>query len=217
MSDLLREVDEAVRADNMKRLWDEHKVAIISGITALILGTAAFSVWNNIELKKNQENTGKVLAALEAPQPAAALKDTATKLNGNAQAIAYLNAGSFELKAGNRNQALEAFTAAETASKADKDFRDLATLQKTSLLLDLQPALTSAELFKSLDKVSGDKKSPFQSEAIFLSAFIKGEKDKNYEAAIKDLSALEARADIPGSLKQRAEALQSVYELKQGK
>ena len=217
MSDLLREVDEAVRADNMKRLWDEHKVAIIAGVTALILGTASFSVWKNIELKKNQENTAQVLTALESSKPAAALKETASKLSGNSQAIAYLNAGSIELKAGNRNQALEAFTAAESATKSDKTFRDLATLQKTALLLDLKPELNSAELLKTLDIVSNDKSSPFQSEAIFLSAFIKGEKDKNYEQAIKDLKTLAARTDIPGSLKQRGEALQSVYELKQEK
>lgn len=217
MSDLLREVDEAVRADNMKRLWDEHKVAIISGIAALILGTTAFSVWKNIELKRNRENTAQVLTALEAAKPAAALKETAAKLSGNSQVIAYLNAGSLELKAGNKNQALEAFAAAENSSKADKTFRDLAVLQKTALLLDLKPATGSAELLKPLDGVSKDKSSPFQAEAVFLSAFIKGEKDKNYSDAVKELETLEARADIPGSLKQRAEALQSVYELKQVK
>lgn len=217
MSDLLREVDEAVRADNMKRLWDEHKIAIITAITALILGTAAFSIWKNMELKQNRAATSQILVSLESDKSAAALKETAAQLNGNAQAIAYLNAGSMELKAGNRNQALEAFIAAEKAAKADKTLRDLAVLQKTSLIMDLKPETPAAEILKSLELITKDKSSPFQAEALFLSAFVKGEKDKNYSQAVKDLETLEARADVPGSLKQRAQALQSVYELKQVK
>ena len=77
MSDLLREVDDAVRAENMKRLWDEHKYAIVTGVAALILGTAAMSFWNNYQYSQNQKHTAEIITAVQSPEPAKTLTETA--------------------------------------------------------------------------------------------------------------------------------------------
>ena len=214
MSDLLREVDDAVRADNMKRLWEEHKHALVTGVAALILGTAAMAFWNNWNSDRNQKHTGEIVLATQAKDPAAALTTVAKDQSGNAQVIAYLNAAALELKAGNKQKALDAYTSAQAAKSADSTLRDLATLQKTNLTLDLKPDAKTEDLIAELKPVAENKKSPWQGEALFMTAFLKGERSKDYAGAITDLKTLQARDDVTESIKQRAQALQSVYDLK---
>lgn len=214
MSDLLREVDDAVRADNMKRLWDEHKTAIVTGVAALILGTAAMSFWNNWQYNQNQKHTGEILMAAQSKEPAKALTDVAKTQSGNGQTIAYLNAASIDLKAGDKQKALEAYTAAQHTKSSDDTLRDLATLQKVNLSLDLNKDIKTEDLLKDLKPIADNEKSPWQGEAIFMTAFLKGEKNKDYTGAAGDLKSIQDRADITESIKQRAAALQSVYDMK---
>lgn len=214
MSDLLREVDEAVRADNMKRIWDEHKSALITGIAALILGTAAMSFWNSHKYNQNQEHTGAILTASQSKEPAQALSEAAKDQKGNAQAIGYLNSAALELKAGNKEKALNAYTLAANSKSSDTTLRDLATLQKNNLLLDLKPETKTEDLLAELKPITENKKSPWQGEALFMTAFLKGERNKDYTGAIADLKTIQGRNDITESIQQRAQALQSVYDLK---
>ncbi len=214
MADLLREVDEAVRADNIKKFWDENKNALIIAVAATILGTAAFSLWSNYTLQKNRAQTSQILTALDAKNPAAALVAAGAKQSGNAKAISFLNAATQELKAGNKQKALDNYIEAQKAKSSDKVFSDLATLQKTNLMLDLKPDTKADDYLKDLAPIAKNKKSPWQGEAIFMSAFIKGEKNKDFAGASSDLQTLQARDDITESIKQRAQALQSVYDLK---
>ncbi len=214
MADLLREVDEAVRADNMKRLWDEHKTAIVTGITALILGTAAFASWNSWQHSQNQKNTDAIMAAMQTDKAAENLASTAQQQSGTASVVAYLNAAALDLKSGNRTKALDAYTAAQKEKSADKNLKDLASLQKVNLTLDLQPDVKAEDLLKELKPIADNKKSPWAGEALFMDAFLKGEKQNDFSGAIADLKSIASRDDITESIKQRAAALQSVYELK---
>jgi hypothetical protein len=63
MSDILREVDEAMRVEKMTRLWAEHGNTVIAAIVALILGTALSSGWNawqhHQHLKKHFGSSGQ--------------------------------------------------------------------------------------------------------------------------------------------------------------
>lgn len=214
MSELLREIDDAVRADNMKRLWEEHKTAIIAGVSALILGTAVFSGWNTWQTKQNEAGTTRVMEALEAPKPIDALNAAADQNSGNSKVIALLNVASLELKAGQKDKALDAYAKAQAVTGGDATLKDLATLQKVSLTLDVKPDTKTDDLLKELSAVAENKKSPWQAEAIFMSSFIKGEKNNDFAGASTELKALASRDDVSNSLKQRASALQSVYDMK---
>lgn len=59
---LLKEIDEALRADRAGAFWQKHRSAIILFAAALILGTAANSVWQH----HRQTKGGELLAALSA-------------------------------------------------------------------------------------------------------------------------------------------------------
>jgi hypothetical protein len=212
MADLLREIDESMRADALRRLWDEHKIALATGVAALILGTAAYSGWNAWQKKENRESTGRIMTAVETGK-AGDLANAAEGMKGNARAIALLNAGALALKANDRGAALEAYRKAEAEKSAEETFRHLGTLQKTALLLD-DPGQDAQALQDGLKPVLAAKNSPFIGEALFLSAFVKGEKTNDFAGAARDLRALQTRVGVTESLKQRAEALQSVYDLK---
>lgn len=213
MSDLLREIDDAVRAEKVMRIWDEYKNVIITGVAALVLGTAAFSYWHKHEINQNRHQTGDILRTLDQKDPASALVELAKTQKGNAPAVAYLNAAALELKAGNKQKALYAYIAAQN-TKSDDILRDLATIQKVNLTLDVTPDAKAADLLKDLQPIAENKKSPWAAEAIFTGAFVKGEKNKDYAGAIADLKTLQSRDDVTDSFKQRATALQSIYDLK---
>ena len=214
MSDLLREVDDAIRAENMRKLWDEHKSAIVTGIAALILGTAAMSGWKAWELNRNQKHTGEIIAAMQSDKPADALLKVGEGQKGDGAAIALLNAGALDLKAGDKKAAYDAYTKASETKSADAVLRDLGTLQKISLALDIDTKSKPEDLLKDLEGIVKNKKSPWSGEAQFLTGFIKGDRQKDYAGALKDLETLSARTDVAESLKSRASALQSVYSLK---
>ena len=214
MSDLLREVDDAIRAEQMKRLWDEHKSVIVTGIAALILGTATMTIWNNYKLQQNERYTGQVLTALSSKDPATALAKTAKDAKGTSKVVAYLNEGALHLKSGNKQKALDAYTKAVDVKSSDDRLRDLAVLQKTNLILDLKADAKTEDLIDDLKPIADNKKSPWQGEALFMTAFLKGEKNKDYAGAVDELKTIAARDDITESIKQRSNALQSVYELK---
>lgn len=61
---LLKEVDDALRADKMGELWRKNKPVVIAFIAALILGTAANSAWQHYREQKG----GRMLGMLSENQ-----------------------------------------------------------------------------------------------------------------------------------------------------
>ena len=83
-----------------------------------------------------------------------------------------------------------------------------------NLSLYLKPDVKTENLLADLKKIADNKDTPWQGEALFMTAFLKGEKNNAYESAIADLKTIGSNDKITQSIKQRASALQSVYELK---
>lgn len=75
---LLKEVDDALRADRASALWQKHKTSIIVFVVALVLGTAANSIWQ----QQREKNGAKTLAALSENQQLLARGDAAGAAKG---------------------------------------------------------------------------------------------------------------------------------------
>lgn len=216
MADLFQEVDEAMRAEKWARFWDEHKIALLTAIAALILGTAFFAFWNNYQKSQDEKATTAIIAALDSSDPSAALEKQAAQLSGNRKALALLNAAAAETKKGDSKKAIALYDELIKTGPKKSDFRDLAILQRASLLVDTAGS-SAKDLTAQLDPVAKNDQSPWQHEALFLSAFIKGEMEKNYAAAVKDLKTLSEKEDLAPQIKTRTQALQSIYSSQKAK
>ncbi len=215
MSDILREVDEAMRADKMARIWEEHKTVLITGITALILGTAAHSAWNAYDAGQKRESTGAFITALDSPKPLEQLEKLASEESGATRSLPLMNAASKAVSTGKFAEAIGFYDTVINDKKAPSMFRDLAIIQKTNLSLDHVEGVKAADLIAALDPVATNEKSPWQGQALMTRAVIKAHQGSDVEAAIADLKLITADDATPDSLRQRAQALIDTYQSKQ--
>ena len=64
MSEIFREVDEALREDRAKMLWQKYGNIGIAVVTVILLATAGYVFWQDYADKRDQELT-VLLSALE--------------------------------------------------------------------------------------------------------------------------------------------------------
>lgn len=211
MSDLLRDIDEAMRIEKLTRLWNEHKTALIAGVAALILGTTFFTVWNSWDTRQKSEETSALLTALEAEQPLPALEKLAEK---DRKPLTLMMAASHALSQKKYDNALSLYARVEADRKAPDMFRDLAIVQIVNLSMDHNQAATANELLQKIDVVAGREKSPWQGQALVARAAVKAYKGNDIKGAIGDLELVAGKQSLPSSLRQRAQALIDTYRLK---
>lgn len=82
-SDILREVDEALRVEKAKKFWAEHGKALIALAVALVLGTAAQSGWRAYQHHKAETSTAQFVDALKSKDPTTSLKALSAEKSGS--------------------------------------------------------------------------------------------------------------------------------------
>ena len=123
MSEIFREVDEALREDRAKAVWQKYGTLLISMVTVIILATGGYVFWQDYAERRDQDLTGVLLTALEASDsdPAAAI-DARAALGDDASdrqgVIARLHEAALRAEASSPNSASAAIAAAGSESRA---------------------------------------------------------------------------------------------------
>ena len=214
MSDILREVDDAMRTERLTRLWNEHKTAIIVGCVALILGTAASATYNSWTAEKKRETTTTVITALEDAKPLEALTKAAEADRSNYKSLVVMTAAAKAMETKKYGDALKLYQDVASDRSSPALFRDLAIVQKVSLSLDQLGTVTADELLSDINTVANDKNSPWIGQALFTRAIVKAHKANDIKGAIGDLELIIGKTELPSSLRERAQALLDTYQLK---
>ncbi len=214
MTDILREVDEAMRVERMTKIWNENKYLIIVGCAALILGTAASAAYNSWTLHKKRETTSAILAAATESKPLEALTKAAEQDRSAYKALALMTAASKAMESKRYAAGLDLYKQVAADRGAPLLFRDLAIVQKVAISLDHAPEFTSEELLAEINKVAANEKSPWIGQGLFTRAIVKAHKGGDIKGAIGDLELVTQKTELPESLRQRAQALIDTYQLK---
>lgn len=133
MSEIFREVDEALREDRAKDLWQRYGTIAISVATAIILATAGYVFWEDYAQSRDQELTGTLLVALEESQsdPTSAI-DALAALGADASdrqgVIARLHEAALRAEAGDANGAIDVYRMMAEDGSVPDAWRDLARL-----------------------------------------------------------------------------------------
>jgi hypothetical protein len=210
VSELFDEVDEEVRRDQLKKLWDRYSVYIVAGALLIIAGVGGWRGYQYLEAKKAAEASVAFNMAVELSEQnkhaeaEAAFEALAAKAPSGYRMLARLRAAA---EATNRDPKASAKMYDDIAAdrSVDSEMQDLARIRAAELLLD---RASYPEILTRLES-SAAPISTFRHtarEMLALSAWRGGDS----AAARKWLDMIANDGETPPSLRSRAEALQAL-------
>lgn len=138
----LREVDEEIRRDQLRKLWDRFGTFIVAGVVLLFVAVGAYQ-WNTARQAELERKAGASfeaashLAAENKPEEAMRAFVAISKDGPPGyRALASLRIAAGHAKAGRTAEALAAYETLSSDTSIDEIMRDFATLQAAVLRLD---------------------------------------------------------------------------------
>ena len=204
----LREVDEAVRQERYKKLWDQYGVYALGLAALIVAGVAAYKGWTYWQEREAQAAGAKfseALTMLDGADAAKAKDILATLADRGPQGyrvLARFQLAAGEAKAGDIDKAVADYDALASDSNVDDILRGHATLQAAALRLD---KADYAEMERRLeDLAEGNSAWRFSArELLGLSAY----RLNNMREAEKQFSALVGDQGTPPNLRERADMM----------
>ncbi len=205
MTDIFKEVDEVMRQERLATLWAENKVFIISAIAGTILLTALISGYKSWDSNIQTKQTNIAFELLNAPDFPDNIKPDTINTRNNLKAMVLLQAAAAYLDANKTKEAKALYESASEIKGAGK-YQNLSRLMKARLQ-DESPAET-------LEPILKDKNNLWRPQALLDLAAYEATQNNNYTQALNHIDAALNAPNTPASLRQKAQALQHVYTLK---
>lgn len=210
MSELFDEVDEEVRRDQLKKLWDQYSIHIIAGALLIIAAVGGWRGYQYLEAKKAAEAGAAFDAALDLSEQ-----------NKHAEAEAAFNNLAATAPSGYRMLA-RLRAAAEAATRdpkagakmyddiaADRSVgaveQDLARVRAAGLLLETASYPSMLQRLESATKPEATFRHTAR-ELLALSAW----RANDTAAARQWLDMIANDGETPSAMRSRAEALQAL-------
>lgn len=218
MSDVFAELDEVMRQEKLAKFWRENGGAIVFFVVMTILTTAGISAYKAWDANVRKTQTAALLSVMDDPAFPENLDLEALDLRGGLEAIARLQAAGVYMKEGKPEEAAPLYASLAADKSAPSEFRDLGILMNARLRApEVQAGEELENIYSSLSAIAKNGESPWRYHAALDMAALLANKQKNYEEARKHLATLTEAEALPTSLSARAQALDHVYALKQGK
>ena len=210
MSELFNEVDEEVRRDQLKKLWDQYSIYIIAGALLIIASVGGWRGYQYLEAKKATEAGAafdKAVELSEANKHAeaeAAFADLAAKAPAGYRVLARLRTAA-EIASRDQQAAAKVFDEIAADRSVGVAEQDLARVRAAQLLLET----TTYPNMKTRLEAAAAPGATFRHtarELLALSAW-----RANDAAATRQwLDLIANDGETPPSLRSRAEALQAL-------
>ncbi len=210
MSELFNEVDEEVRREQLKRLWDKYSIYIVAIALLIIAGVGGWRGYQYLEAKKAAEAGAAFDRAVELSEQnkhaeaEAAFADLAAKGPSGYRTLARLRAAA-EVAARDKPAAAKMFDeiAADTSVAAAE--RDLARIRAAQLVLE---TTSYPDMLQRLEPAAG-KDGAFRHSARELLA-LSAWRANDANATRQWLDMIANDGETPPGLRSRAEALQAL-------
>ena len=210
MSELFDEVDEDVRRDQLKKLWDQYSIYIVAGALLIIAAVGGWRGYEYLEAKKAAEAGAAFDRASELSEQnkhaeaEAAFTDLAAKAPSGYRTLARLRAAA-EVANRDPQAAVKLYDEMSNDRSIGAPEQDLAKVRAAQLLLEtagypnmlsrLEPATAPVATFRHTAR-----------ELLALSAW----RANDTAAARQWLDLIANDGETPPSLRSRAEALQAL-------
>jgi hypothetical protein len=210
VSELFDEVDEEVRRERLKKLWDKYSVLIIALAILVVAGVGGWRGYQYLEAKKAAEAGDAFNKAVELAEQGkhseaeTAFSDLAAKAPAGYRTLARFRAAA-EAAPRDPQAAAKMFDDIAADHSVATNFRDLAALRAAGLLVD---STTYQNMVQRLEPLTaaGSTYRHAARELLALSAW----RGNDAAAARQWLDQIALDGETPPSVRSRAEALQAL-------
>jgi len=210
VSELFDEVDEDVRRDQLKKLWEQYSIYIVAGALLIIAAVGGWRGYQYLEAKKAAEAGAAFDKAVELSEAnkhseaEAAFGDLAAKAPSGYRMLARLRAAA-EVATRDPQAAARMYDDIAADRSIGAPEQDLARVRAAGLLLD---SATYPAMLTRLEAAAapGATFRHTARELLALSAW----RVNDATAARKWLDLIAGDGETPPSLRSRAEALQAL-------
>ncbi len=207
MSDesLFREVDEEVRQDQFKKLWDRYGNAVVALCLVIVAAVAGFKGWQYWQVKQSETAALTFFEAAklaEAGKPGDAAKQFEAINHPGYRLLAKLREAGVLATQGKTEDAVKIYDAVAAGAGNDAALRDLAKIRAGYVLADtLNPDELAARV-GSFDQ-AGNPWRHAAREIIGIAAWRTGD----HKLAQTKMETILSDAEAPRALRQRAQTL----------
>jgi hypothetical protein len=210
VSELFDEVDEEVRREQLKKLWDKYSIFIVAGALLIIAGVGGWRGYQYFEAKKAAEAGGAFDKAVELSEAnkhieaEAAFNELAAKAPSGYRILARLRAAA-EVAGRDPKAAAKLYDDIAGDRSVGAEQQDLARIRAAGLLVD---SAGYSEMLQRLESSTGPEATFRHTarELLALSAW----RANDTASARKWLDLIANDGETPPSLRSRAEALQAL-------
>ena len=207
---LFREVDEELRRDQLKRLWEQYGTYFLAGAALIIVGVGGNQWWQGRRTAAAEAAGARFEEALtlvqsgKADEAQKALAGIAGGPRGAYATLSRLSLAGEAVKTGRTEEAAAAFEAV-AKDAPDQLLKDFARLQAATLKID---SADFTDMKNRLNDLIGDK-SPWRYMARELWG-VAALRSGNADEARQVLGPLSADPRAPAAVRERAEAMMSI-------
>lgn len=204
-SDFIREVDEELRDEQLKNMWDRFGPFVIGFALLIVLGTAAnkgYEYWTETQAQQSGDSFVAALTLSDNNKPTeaiSALESVKTEASGGYPLLAEMRIAAEKASDGDVDGAIAAYNAVASNASYDVVIQDLARIRANVLMLDQGRA---DEVILQLSGMMDDNGFRHSARELVLLAHIE---KKEFEKAQPIADRVVADAETPAQLRQRAE------------
>ena len=210
MSEIFDEVDEDVRRDQLKKLWDQYSIYIIAGALLIIAAVGGWRGYQYLEAQKAAEAGAAFDKAVELSEASKhdeaekAFTDLAAKAPSGYRMLARLRAAA-EAASRDPQAAAKLYDGIAADRSVGVAEQDLARIRAAGLLVDTS---TYPDMLQRLEPSTGPEATFRHTarELLALSAW----RANDTTSARKWLDLIANDGETPSGLRSRAEALQAL-------
>ncbi len=213
MSDLLVEVDEALKQERLEKLWQKYGGFLIGFLVVVILGTAANEGYKSWKVRQNTKQTNIYLDAIEDKQATyeTILKEADKITNSGLKDLARLHAAGLAIE----NNDIKAAIAIYKDISTNNNSYIVATYIAKYMITNLDNSLSAEEKRKRYKALSDDINNPWRFHARFEMALLDAHEFQDYKSARANLSIIMKEETLAQTLKQKAKSLDILYAAKE--
>ncbi|MEM9223725.1 MAG: tetratricopeptide repeat protein [Pseudomonadota bacterium] len=207
MSDIFQEVEEDLRRERLKRIWDRYGIFVIAGAVLIVLVTAGFRGYDAWKTGRERAAGDEFAAVLAQAQElnTVSVADELVAFGENAPGgyamLADFRAGTAYAEAGESEQAQQVFRALAEDTSVPAPYRDLAGIRLGHLLIDAGDYDAARDTLLPIAENTGNPFHRSAQELVGLAAFSSGDTDE----ALRWFTALREEAGTPPAIQGRAQ------------
>lgn len=208
MADIFHEVDEEVRREQLKKLWDRYSIVLIAAAVLIVAGIGGWRGYEWWMAKRSAEAGAQFEAAMTLAEQGkhaeaeAAFAKSGVDAPGGYRVMARLRAASELAQAGKQDEAVKAYDAIASDGSLGALWQDLASVRAGMLLVDTAPLSEMQRRLGALTEPTRIYRHTAR-DLLALSAW----RNQDTAAARKYLDMIVADAETPPGTRARADVL----------